>query len=103
MRPGKIRDGFDFRDVKDSEVGTPLMKSIQGIVIGTQIFRKAGTSYRLLEHSTECQAIDSSALDPESDDSPCVLVHDDEHPIRLQCDRFTTEQVEAPKTILHMA
>src|SRR5262249_32930040 len=61
------------------------------------------TSYRLLEHLAERHTINDSALDPESDDSPCVLVHDDQHPIGLQCDRFTTEQVEAPQTILHMA
>src|SRR5215468_3271100 len=79
------------------------MKPLQRIVIGAEISRQTYTSYRLLEHSTECQAIDNATLDPESDDSPCVLVHDDQHPIRFQCDRFTTEEVEAPKAILHMA
>jgi hypothetical protein len=79
------------------------MKPVQRLVIGADALRQTCTSYRLPEHSTECQAIDNSALDPESDDSPCVVVHDDQHPIRLQRDRFTTQQVDAPKTVLHMA
>src|SRR5215831_20661118 len=103
MRPGKIRDGFDFRDAKDSEVGTPLMKLIQGIVIGTQIFRKAGTSNGLLEHPAERQAIDDARLNSKPDDSPRVLVHHDEHPIRSQDDRFASKQVETPQAVLRMA
>ena len=103
MRPGRARNCLNFRYVQNSKVRLPLMKPVQRIVIGADILRQTCTAYRLLEHSTECQAIDNSALDPESDDSPCVLVHDDQHPIRLQCDRFTTEEVEAPKAILHMA
>ena len=78
------------------------MKPVQRIVIGAEIFRQTCTSYRLLEHPAERQAIDDSTLDPESDDSPCVLVHDDKDPICLQGDRFTSEQIEAPQTVLHM-
>ena len=76
--------------------------SIKRIVIGAEIVRQTGTSNRLLEHPAERQAIDDSALDPESDDSACVLVHDDQHPIGLQGDRFTSKQVEAPQTVLQM-
>src|ERR1700757_789877 len=103
MRPGNARNRLNFRYVQNSKVRPPLMKPVQRIMIGADVLRQTCTSYRLLEHSTECQAIDNSALDPESDDSPCVLVHDDQHPVRLQRDRFATEQVEAPQTVLHMA
>src|SRR5262245_8695715 len=72
MRPGNIGDGFDFRDTKDSEVGTPLMKSIQRIMIRTQIFRKACTSNGLLEHPAERRAIDDASLNSKPDDSARV-------------------------------
>ena len=103
MRPGSARNCLNFRYVQNSKVRLPLMKPKQRIVIGADVLRQTCASYRLLEHSTKCQAIDNSALYPESDDSPCVLVHDDQHPMRLQRDRFTTEEVEAPQAVLHMA
>src|SRR5262249_14472600 len=79
MRPGRARNCLNFRYVQNSKVRLPLMKPVQRIVIGADVPRQTCTSYRLLEHSTECQAIDNPALDPESDDSPCVLVHYDQH------------------------
>src|SRR5262249_34346716 len=102
MRPGSVRNRLNFPYVQNSKVRLPLMKPVQRIVIGADIFRQTCTSYRLLKHPAERQAIDDSALDPESDDSACVLVHDDQHPICLHGDRFTTEQVKAPQTVLHM-
>jgi len=103
MRTGSVRNRLNFCYVQNLKVRLPLMKPVQRIVIGAEVLRQTCASDRLLEHATECQAIDNSALDPESDDSACVLVHDDQHPICLQSDRFTTEQVEAPQTVLHMA
>ena len=102
MGPGSVRNCLDFRNSENTEVRLPLMKPIQRIVIGAEIFRQAGASNRLFEHPAERQAIDDSALDPESDDSACVLVHDDQHPIRLQGNRFTSKQVEAPQTVLYL-
>src|SRR5262245_13829956 len=102
MRPGSVRNRFDFRNFEYSKVRLPLMKPVQRIVIGTDIFRQTRISYRLLKHPAERQTIDDSALDPESDDAACVLVHDDQQPICSQGDRFTTEQVKAPQTVLHM-
>ena len=102
MGPRSVWNRLDFRKPEHSEVRLPLMKLVQGIVIEAEIFRQTCTSNRLREHPAERQAIDDSAFDPESDDSACVLVHDHQHPIRLQGDRFTSEQVEAPQTVLHM-
>jgi len=102
MRPGSVRHGLNLPYIQNSKVRLPLMKPVQRVVIGAEIFRQTCTSYRLLEHPAERQAIDDSALDPESDDSACVLVHDNQHPICLQGHRFTAEQVEAPQTVLHM-
>src|SRR5262249_12534779 len=103
MRQWSVRNGFDFLNVQDSKVRLPLMKSIERIVIRTEIFPKACTSNRLLEHPTESLAVDNSWVDSKSDDPTRVLVHDDQHPIRSQCDRFAAKQIEAPQTVLHVA
>ena len=79
------------------------MKPVQRIVIGAQIFRQTCSSFRLLEQPAERNAIDNSALDTKTDDSSCVLVHNHQYPVRLQADRFTAKQVEAPQTVFHMA
>src|SRR5262249_49024 len=60
MRQWSVRNGFDFLNVQDSKVRLPLMKSIERIVIRTEIFPKACTSNRLLEHPTESLAVDNS-------------------------------------------
>lgn len=78
------------------------MKSVQRIVIGAQIFRQACTSDCLLNIAAETQAIDDSSLNSKPDNSTCVLIHHHEHPIRLQADRFTSEQVDIPQTVLHV-
>jgi len=91
MRPGNVWNRFNFCHVENSKIGLPLMKPIQRIVIGAQVLRQTCSSDRLLEHPAERQAIDDSALDAESDDSTCVLVHNDQNPIRLQGDRFTSK------------
>ena len=78
------------------------MKAVQRVVIRADVFRQTYTSNRLLEHPAERTAIDDARLDPESDDSACVLVHNDQNPVRLQGDGFTSEQIEASQTVLHM-
>src|SRR5262245_23950001 len=32
-----------------------------------------------------------------------VLIHNHQHSIRSQCDGFTSNQIKAPQTVLHMA
>jgi hypothetical protein len=99
MREGNERYCFDFRDAEDSQVRLPLMESIQGIMIRTQILRNRLPSSRSIEHATQCPAIDHTGVNAESDDAPRVLVHSDEYPVRPQSHRLTSEQINAMKTI----
>ena len=91
MRPGSVWHRLNLPYIQNSKVRLPLMKPVQRVVIGAEIFRQTCTSDGLLEHPAERQAIHDSALDPESDDSACVLVHDNQHPKCLQGHRFTAE------------
>ena len=78
MRPWDIWNSFNFRNAQDSEVCLPLMKPIQRVVIGTEIFWKTCTSNGFLKHPTKRQAINNATLDPKSDDSARVLIHNDQ-------------------------
>ena len=42
-------------------------------------------------------------LHTETDDSPCVLIHDDHDPVRLQYNRFAPEEIDAPQAVLRVA
>jgi hypothetical protein len=74
-----------------------LMESIQRIMIRTQIFRHRLPSNRTIEHPTERYSVNDTRMNSESDNAPRVLIHNDEHPLRAQCHRFTSEQIDAVK------
>src|SRR5215467_13287246 len=78
MRKRNIRDCLDFRHGEDSKVRLPLMKSIQRIMIRTEILRNASISNRLLEHATKGHAVNYAGLDSKTDDAAGVLVHHDQ-------------------------
>ena len=48
----------------------------------------------------ETNTIDIAGMHAEADDAPSELIHDDEYPVALQMNGFTTKQVNAPKAIL---
>ena len=56
-----------------------------------------------VKHAAQCDAVDICSVDAKADDAPSKLVHDDEHPVALQQNRFTPKQVDAPKAVLGVA
>jgi len=68
-------------------------------MIRTQIFRDRLPPNRSIEHPTECPAIDDPSMNTESDNPSSVLIQDDQHPIRTQCDGFTSEEIDAVKAV----
>ena len=91
MRQRNVRNCFDFRYVQNPQVRLPLMKPVQRIVIGAQIFWKDRTSNRLFEHATKLITVDNSCLNCKSDDSSRVLIHHQQQPIGPQCHGFTSK------------
>ena|SRR5436853_7457473 len=71
-------------------------------MIRTQIFRNRSQSYRSIKHATEDHAIHDPGVNSESDDASSVLIHDDQHPVRAQRHRFTSEQVDAVEAIFRV-
>jgi hypothetical protein len=72
-------------------------------MIRTQIFRNRLPSHCSIEHLTQCEPIHDSGVNPESNNPPSVLIHNDEHPVSTQCHRLTSEQIEAVQTVFGVA
>ena len=94
---------LDFRHFQHPEVGLPLRESIQGIVVGAQIVRGDLPSNRSIEHLTPGRTINDAPPNTKTNDATRELIHHDENPIGLQRCGFTSEQIAAPQTVLHVA
>ena len=104
MGQGNIGDGFDFGHFQDPQIGLPLPKPIQGIMVGTKVVGHTGLpSNGAVEHAAKCDAIDSSGVDAEPNDPAGVLIHDDQDPAGPQRGRFAPEQIYTPEAVLHVA
>ncbi len=85
MRQGNIGHRLDFCYVQDSQIGLPLLKSIQRIVIGAEVFGcRPVPSNGVIEHPAERDTIDHSGMDAKPNDPARVLIHDDQDPVRPQ-------------------
>ena len=85
MRQGNIGHRLDFCYVQDSQIGLPLLKPIQRIVVGAEVLRhRSVASNGLIEHPAERDTIDHSGMDAEPDDPAGVLIHDDQDPVGPQ-------------------
>lgn len=68
------------------------------------MFRQSGRARDdLIEHSAQTRTIDCPGLHGEADDAASELIHHDHHPMRLEGQRFTTKEIDAPETILRMS
>ena len=73
---------FDFCYVQDSQIGLPLLKSIERIVVGAKLLRHGLTaSNGVIEHTAECDTVDHFRLHAKSNNPARVLVHDDQDPV----------------------
>ncbi len=79
------------------------MEPEQGIIITTDIFRRSGSTDRMVEHSAQRWSVDGSSMYTEANDSSRELIHDDEYPMALQNEGFAAEQIDAPQTIFGMS
>ena len=103
MRKGNIRGCLDFVDLEDPEIGLPLSKPKERIMIGTEVLRqRALTDNGAMEHPAESCTVDGSGMHPKPDDPARVLIHDDEDPVSSQGYRLAAKQVDTPETVLEV-
>jgi hypothetical protein len=79
------------------------MKLKQWIVIGTEISRGTLSIKGVIEHAAHGGPIDVTAMNAVPDYATRVLIHDDQHPVRIEQDRFAAEEVDTPQAILGLA
>ena len=103
MGQGNVGHRLNFGDLQYPEIGLPLLKPKERIMVGTHVlWHRAAPSNGAIEHPAECNAIDNSGVDGKPNDAPRVLIHHDENPVSSQRRRLATEQVEAPQTVLRV-
>jgi hypothetical protein len=56
-----------------------------------------------MEHPAQARPINDASLNSKTNHATRELIHDDENPMRSQRCGFTSEQIAAPQTILHVA
>src|ERR1019366_9379068 len=79
------------------------MESIQGIVVGAEILGRCLPSNRSIEHPAQGRPINDAALNTKTNNAARELIHHDENPMGSQRGGFTSEQIAAPQTVLHVA
>ena len=79
------------------------MESEQRIVVGTEMLRERLAGYCLVEHATDRHAIDVRRLDAEANDAAREMIHHNHNPVALKRNRFTSEQIDSPQAVLHLA
>ena len=97
VRQGDIGHRFELLDFEYPQVGLPTVRSEEGVMVRAHSQRRWIAGRCRVEHPAKCATIDMSTVDFESYDTPGVLVQDDEYPMRLKCDRFASEEVDAHK------
>jgi len=90
--------------MKDAEIGPPALKLKQRIVVAAEVLGQRGcASYYLIEHSADSRPIDGAWLYDKADDAPGELIHHHHHPVRLNHQRFTTKEIDAPEAVFGMS
>src|SRR2546422_4600017 len=103
MRKRHVRNRLDFRHLEYSQIGLPLVESIQRIMIRAEIFGLTLPANRSMEHPAQRHPIHDAAVDAKPNHATRTLVHYDENPMCSQCGGFAAEQIATPQTILRVA
>ena len=94
---------LDFVDLQKPKVRGPPMRLEQRIMIRTEMSRRAPPMNGGVAHAAEAGCIDRSAMHTESHEAPRELVHDHEHPVALEHDGRTAQEVHAPQTVCRVS
>ena len=99
MRDRSEWNRLDLLDLHHAQVGEPTVKTEERIVIGTNVFRFALPGGGGIEDATHRHAINACRGDAKADDTTGEDVHDQQHPMAAQDDRFNAEQIDTPNAV----
>ena len=91
MRDRDVRNRLDHFDLEDAQVGEPAVKPKEWVVIGADMLRYLLAGGGMIEHPTHRYAVDVCMLDRKTDNATSEHVHDQQHPMAKQEDRFAAE------------
>jgi hypothetical protein len=91
MRNRQVGHCLHFGNLESSKVRFPPMESEQRIIIAADGSWQASPSDCTIEHPAERWTIDRSCVYTKANNLTCVLIHNDQHPMALERERFTTE------------
>ena len=103
VRQRHVRHGLDLVDLENPKVRPPTVCLEQWIMIGAQMSRRALTMDGGVEHATNVDAGDGSAVHADADETTRELVHDHEHPVAPEHDRLASKEVDAPEAVCGVA
>lgn len=80
------------------------MKLEERIMIGAERPRNgaAGLGQDASEHAAGRGAVQRAGVDAKADNPARVLIHDDHNPVCLENQRFASEEIQRPETVLRM-
>jgi hypothetical protein len=85
MGQGNIGDRFDLVHLPYPQIGLPLPKSIQGIMIGAEVLGHPALPPKgAVEHPAKSDTVDGTGLDAKPQDAARELIHDDQDPVSPQ-------------------
>jgi hypothetical protein len=104
MGQGNVGEGFDFCHLQYPQIGLPLAEPIKGIVVGAEVLRDSALPTNgAIEHPTKCATVDRSRMDAEPNDPARTLIHDHQDPVGPQRGRLTSEEIDTPEAVFHVA
>jgi hypothetical protein len=104
MGERNMGDGFDLGHLQYPQIGLPLNKPEKWIMVGAEVLGHPRLpSNGTIEHPTECDTVDGSGMDAESNDSAGILIHHDQDPVGPQGGRFAPEQNQTQESVFDVA
>src|SRR5450755_2747399 len=67
------------------------------------MFRERLSRYGSVEYATDRHAVEVCRLDADADDPACEEIHDNHDPVAPEHNGLTSEQIDAPQTVLHVS
>ena len=94
-----MRHGLEFVDLENAKVRPLTVRLEERIMIGAEVPRCTLTMDGGVEHAANVGSRDGSSVHADTHEATRELVHDDEHPVGPEHDRFTAKEVHAPETV----
>jgi hypothetical protein len=89
--------GLEFVNLENSQVRLPAVRLEEGIMIGAEVPRDALTVNGGVEQAAQVDARDGPRVHADAHEATSELIHDHEHPLGPQHERFAAKEVDAPE------